>query len=110
MSFLFHYLETSNFTNAATFAFTGTFVFIVFAGVLTVGSKLYLIFSTTILSILLSIVLGGKFITPPNESWFNPFGMNFAIVFVGIIILIGILIVRFLASTLLKNREIPAKQ
>ena len=46
--------------------------------------------------------LGGMFITAPNGSWFNPFGMNFAIVFIGIIILIGILIVRSFASRIFK--------
>ena len=47
-----------------------------------------------ILSVLLSTVLGKMFITSPNESWFNPFGMSFAIIFTGVIISIGVLTVR----------------
>lgn len=103
MAFFFHYIETSLFTNASIFAFIGTFIFIVLAGLMSVKSKLSFIFLIKTLSILLSIVLGGKFITAPNLSWFNPFGMNLAIVFTGIIILIGILIVRSFASSIFKK-------
>lgn len=103
MSFLFHYIETSVFTNASIFAFIGIFLFIVLAGLISVKSKAIFIVSINTLSILLSIILGRRFITSPNESWFNPFGMNLAIVFTGIIILIGILIVRFLANTIFKK-------
>jgi hypothetical protein len=104
MAFLFHYIETSLFASAYIFAFIGTFLFIVLAGLISVKSKLSFIIPINTLSILLSIVLGGKFITSPNGSWFNPFGMNFAIVFTGIIILIGILIIRSFVSAILKNR------
>lgn len=98
MSFLFHYIETALFTNASIFAFLGIFLFIVLAGIISVKIKPNFIFIINIASVLLSMFLGGMFITAPNESWFNPFGMNFAIVFIGIIILIGILIVRSFAS------------
>ena len=98
MSFLFHYIETSLFSNGSTFAFLGAFLFVILAGIISVKIKPNFIFLISILSVLLSIVLGGMFIIAPNESWFNPFGMNFAIVFIGIIILIGILIVRSFAS------------
>lgn len=104
MPFLFHYIETS-FAYGSTFAFTGTFLFVILAGLISIRSKLYFIFLINILTILLSVVLGGKFITPPNESWFNPFGMNFAIIFTGIIILIGVIIVRFVSSTVLLKIE-----
>ena len=102
MSFLFHYIETSLFSNGSTFAFLGAFLFVVLAGIISVKIKPNFIFLISILSVLLSIVLGGMFIIAPNESWFNPFGMNFAIVFIGIIILIGILIVRSFASRIFK--------
>ena len=98
MSFLFHYIETSLFKNASIFAFLGTFLFIILAGIISVKIKPNFIFLINITSVLLSMFLGGMFITAPNGSWFNPFGMNFAIVFIGIIILIGILIVRSFAS------------
>ena len=98
MSFLFHYIETSLFSNGSTFAFLGAFLFVILAGIISVKIKPNFIFIINIASVLLSMFLGGMFITAPNESWFNPFGMNFAIVFIGIIILIGILIVRSFAS------------
>ncbi|NEU31958.1 hypothetical protein GN156_14395 [bacterium LRH843] len=103
MPFLFHYLETS-FANGSTLAFTGTFLFVILAGLISTKSKIYFIFLINILTIFLSVVLGGKLITPPNESWFNPFGMNFAIIFSGIIIFIGVIIVRFVSSTVLLKK------
>lgn len=102
MSFLFHYIETSLFKNGSEFAFLGTFLFIVLAGILSVKIKPKFIFLINIASVILSMFLGGIFITAPNLSWFNPFGMNFAIVFTGIIILIGIFIVRSFASSIFK--------
>ena len=102
MSFLFHYIETSLFTNASIFAFLGTFLFIVLSSIISVKIKPNFIILINIVSVLLSVFLGRMFITAPNESWFNPFGMNFAIVFTGIIILIGILIVRSFANKTFK--------
>ena len=102
MSFLFHYIETSLFTNASIFAFLGTFLFIILSSIISVKIKPNFIILINIVSILLSVFLGRMFITAPNESWFNPFGMNFAIVFTGIIILIGILIVRSFANKTFK--------
>ena len=104
MPFLFHYIETS-FFNGSTFAFTGTFLFVIFAGLISAKSKPQLIFLTYILTVLLSVVLGKGFITPPNESWFNPFGMDFAIIFTGVIIFIGILIVRFISKPLMLRSQ-----
>ena len=102
MSFLFHYIETSLFTNASNFAFLGTFLFIILSSIISVKIKPNFIILINIVSVLLSVFLGRIFITAPNESWFNPFGMNFAIVFTGIIILIGILIVRSFANKTFK--------
>lgn len=102
MSFLFHYIETSLFTNASIFAFLGTFLFIILSSIISVKIKPNFIILINIVSVLLSVFLGRIFITAPNESWFNPFGMNFAIVFTGIIILIGILIVRSFANKTFK--------
>lgn len=102
MSFLFHYIETSLFTNTSIFAFLGTFLFIILSSIISVKIKPNFIILINIVSVLLSVFLGRMFITAPNESWFNPFGMNFAIVFTGIIILIGILIVRSFANKTFK--------
>ncbi|MCK9445114.1 MAG: hypothetical protein M0Q14_11380 [Tissierellaceae bacterium] len=102
MSFLFHYIETSLFTNGSMFAFLGTILYIVSAGIISVKTKSNFIILISILSNLLSVVLGKMFIISPNESWFKPFGMNFAIIFTGLIILIGISTVRLLASRIFK--------
>lgn len=102
MSFLFHYIETSISINGSIFAFLGTFLFMILAGIVSTKIKINFIVIISLLSSLLSMMLGRMFIISPNESWFNPFGMNFAIVFTGIIILIGILIIRLFASKVLK--------
>lgn len=102
MSFLFHYIETSISTNGSIFAFLGTLFFMILAGIISTKIKVNFIVIISLLSNLLSMMLGRMFIISPNESWFNPFGMNFAIVFTGIIILIGILIIRLFASKVLK--------
>lgn len=102
MSFLFHYIETSISTNGSILAFLGTFLFMILAGIVSTKIKINFIVIISFLSNLLSMMLGRIIIISPNESWFNPFGMNFAIVFTGIIILIGILIIRFFASRVLK--------
>jgi len=103
MPFLFHYIETSLFTNGGLFAFGGTILFAVLAGLLSVRINLYLILLINILTILLSVWLGANFITPPNGSWFNPFDVKGAIIFTGIIILIGLLIVRFVSGAVLSK-------
>jgi len=102
MPFLFHYIETSLFTNGSMFAFLGTFLFIVLAGIISVKIKSNYIILISVLNNLLSVVLGRMFIISPNQSWFNPFGMNFAIIFTGIIILIGILTIRLLVKNMWK--------
>lgn len=102
MSFLFHYIETSISTNGSILAFLGTFLFMILAGIVSTKIKINFIVIISFLSNLLSMMLGRMIIISPNESWFNPFGMNFDIVFTGIIILIGILIIRFFASGVLK--------
>lgn len=98
MSFLFHYIETSLFTNGSMFAFLGTFLFIVLAGIISVKIKSNYIILISVLNNLLSVVLGRMFIISPNQSWFNPFGMNFAIIFTGVIILIGVLVIQLLVK------------
>ncbi len=103
VAFLFHYIETFLSTNGSIFAFLGTFLFMVLGGIISTKIKTNFIVIISILSNLLSIVLGKMLIIPPNESWFNPFGMNFAIVFTGIIILIGILIIRLFTSKVVKG-------
>jgi hypothetical protein len=94
MPFLVHYYEISQLPNRTDFLFTGTILFVIITGLLSIKIKLHFIVSVNIISILVSVVLGKPFIIPPNDSWFNPFGMNFAIIFTGIVILIGELIIR----------------
>jgi hypothetical protein len=100
MPFLFHYYEISRFLNRATFLFTETLFFVVFTGLLSIKIKLHFIILVNIIIILVSVVLGTEFKIPPNDSWFNPFGMNFAIIFAGIVILIGVLIIRFVSKSI----------
>lgn len=106
MPFLFHYIEISLSRIGGTLAFTITFIYIIFAGLIAVKSKYNFVFLINTLGILLSILLGQLFITAPNESWFNPFSMSTVIILTGIVIQIGILIVRFLARLVFKSGKI----
>lgn len=103
MPFLFHYYEISHFPDKASFLFIGTLLFIILAGLLSTKIKFHLIVLTNIVTIFASVVLGTQFIIPPNDSWFNPFGMNVAIIMTGMVILIGVLIIRFLSLRVKKS-------
>lgn len=105
ISFLFHHILTISSTTAVITAYGGTVLFIIFAGLISIRTKIYLIIPLNIFNIWLSVRLGAKFITPPDESWFYPFRMNFAIISVGVFVLIGVLIVRFVARILLLRAE-----
>lgn len=96
--FLFHYIETS-FESGSEFAFLGLFSFVIFTGIISSKSKLYLILMMNVLAVLLSFILAREFIIPPNSSWFKPFGMDVAIVLTDFVILVGILMLRFIART-----------
>lgn len=101
MPFLFHYYEIAHFPNRATFLFAGTLLFVIFAGLLTIKMKLQFIILVNIITILVSVGLGAAFIIPPNGAWFSPFGMSVAIILTGVVISIGVLLVRFVSKTIL---------
>jgi len=104
MAFLFHLYETTQYPKGA-FLIPITVLFVIFAGFYSRNINLKVIIWGNIFSILLSLVLGTRFITPPNDSWFNPLGMTFTILCTGILIFIGILIVRFVSIGLMKKRR-----
>jgi hypothetical protein len=98
--FLFHYLEIVLSPRPAILL-SGTFLLVIIAGLLSVKIKFPVIILTNIITILISVFLGTEFITPPNPSWFNPFGRNFAIIATGIVMLIGLLLIRFITKSIL---------
>ena len=101
--FLFHFFEIVHSPRPAILL-SGTLLFVIVAGLLSIKIKCPVIILTNIITIIISVVLGTEFITPPNPSWFNPFGMNFAIILTGNFMLIGVLLVRlFTKNVLLKN-------
>lgn len=105
MPFLFHYYEISQFPSKAKFLFGGTLLFAIIAGLLSIKSKLHHIILVNIITIIVSVVLGTTIITPPNGSWFNPFGIKFAIILTGIVILIVELIVWFIPKAITAYKE-----
>ncbi|WP_148966028.1 hypothetical protein [Sutcliffiella horikoshii] len=54
-------------------------------------------------TIIASVLFGEAFVTPPNESWFSPIGMEAAIVFTGVVLLVVVLIFRFVFSAVLSR-------
>src|SRR5690606_11113321 len=104
MAFLFHLYETTQYPKGA-FLIPIAALFVIFAGFYSRNINLKVIIWGNIFSILLSLVSGTRFITPPNDSSFNPLGMSFTILCTGILIFIGILIVRFVSIGLMKKRR-----
>ena len=100
MPFLFHYYEISKVPNRAIFLFSGTLLFTILAGLLSIKVKLNDMILANTINIIVSVALGSVFITPPNGSWFNPFGMNIAIIFTGVVILIVMLLIRFVSKAI----------
>lgn len=101
--FLFHYFEIV-YSPRPAILLSGTLLFVVMAGLLSLKTKTHVIILTNIITILISVFLGTEFITPPNPSWFNPFGRNFAIISTGIVMLIGVLLVRFFTKSILSTK------
>lgn len=101
MSFLFHWMEI-NLDNGFFLAVLGTIIYILFTGILSIKMKTMEILPTGFLSIGLSILLGNLWLTPPNASWFNPVGMNAALVFTSLLIFIGVFVVRFITKQFTK--------
>ncbi|GAE92431.1 hypothetical protein JCM21714_1432 [Gracilibacillus boraciitolerans JCM 21714] len=78
--FLIHYYEIFQFPNRASFLFIETLLYVILAGLLSAKIEFLFIVLISIINIFISVVLGTQFIIPPNDSWFNPFGINVAII------------------------------
>lgn len=103
MPFLFHYYEISHYPESANFLFLGTLLFAGIVGSLSMKVKVRFIILVNFIIIIVSVWLGAAFITPPNGSWFNPIGMNYAIVLTGIAILVVVLIFRSVFNAVLSR-------
>lgn len=101
MPFLFHYYEISHFPNTASFLFLGTLLFVILTGLLSTKIKVRHVVFINIITIFISVVLGTHFIIPPNGSWFNPLGMHVAILFTGVVLLMGELFIRYVSNIIL---------
>lgn len=86
-------------------ASTVLLIFIIIVGYLSRKVKLLYVLLVNLMTFIISVLLGIGFITPPNPSWFNPFGMEIIIVLTGIALLIGQLIVRVI-SRLIYRKEV----
>jgi hypothetical protein len=79
-------------------------VLVIIVGILSRNIKLLYILLANLVTIIVSVLLGIGFITSPNPSWFNPFGMELVIVFTGSAWLIGQLIVRAISSIVYRKK------
>lgn len=104
MPFLFHYYEISQYPESADFLFIFSLFFAGLIGFLTLKVKIRYIIFVNLITIFVSIWLGAAFITPPNGSWFAPIGMNFAIVWTGVVILVVELILRSVFKAVLSRK------
>lgn len=79
-------------------------VLVIIVGLLSRNIKLLSILLANLVTIIVSVLLAVGFISSPNPSWFNPFGMELVIVFTGFAWLIGQLIVRAISSTVYRKK------
>lgn len=98
-AFLFHlidiqYMHSAILTIAAI-------VYIVFLGFITRRMRIGTVFLTSIISMIISVILGMFFIE--DSGWFKPVGRDIAIALTIIPILLGQLLVRFLANHYMKR-------
>lgn len=101
--FLFHYYEISQYPERTNFLFLGTLLFAGLVGFLSMKVKVRFIIFVNFITSIVSVWLGAAFITPPNGSWFNPIGMNYAIGLTGIAILVVVLIFRSVFNAVLSK-------
>lgn len=101
--FLFHYYETSRYPGDADFLFIGTLLIAALVAFLSKRVKVSQLALVNIIMIALSVWLGVLFITPPNEAWFNPIGMSYAIVFTGVVIFLVELMLRSVIKAILSK-------
>ncbi|WP_169819108.1 hypothetical protein [Anaerobacillus arseniciselenatis] len=79
-------------------------VHVIIVGILSRSIKFLYILLVNLVTIIISVLLGVGFITAPNPSWFNPFGMELVIVFTGILLWIGHLIVRVISNMVYRKK------
>lgn len=100
--FLFHFFETTESIRGeeASFMLVNTLLLflVIIVGILSLSVKPLYFFVANAVMIIISVILGTGFITPPNPSWFNPFRMETVIVLTGIVLVVGQLIVRVISS------------
>ncbi|AXF56040.1 hypothetical protein [Salicibibacter kimchii] len=91
--FLFHFYETLQFARGEDVPFLLLSVllllFIIFIGAVSTNIKLRNMILVSIVSIIISVLLGTVFITPLNEAWFKPFGRGLTLMFTGIALFVG---------------------
>lgn len=96
--FLFHFYETLQFAGSEDVPFllliALVLLYVLVVGAVSINIKLHHMIVVSIVSIIVSVLLGAAFITPPNPSWFNPFGRDLTIIFTGIALFAGQFIVR----------------
>ncbi|WP_085507268.1 hypothetical protein [Thalassobacillus devorans] len=107
LPFLFHYYETTQYINGgeAPFLFPGTILFVIVVGLLSVKVKLRYIMAVNLVTIMVSVLLGKEWITPPNVTWFKPLTQDSVVIFTGIVLLIGKLVVRLIAKIIRNIKE-----
>lgn len=92
MPFFLNYIDIAKPQSYLTFI--TLFFYIVMTGYLSIKVNPILMLITTMISTAISLIVAPIYLIPPNESWFNPFTMNTAIIISGIFIFIVQLIVR----------------
>lgn len=97
--FIFHFYEYSQKIKGEepTFLLIGFILSMLITGVLSRDIKFIHFISLNLITLVISLALAAVYITD-DPAWFAPFGRNFAVVFIGVVYLIGQIIVRSIAK------------
>ena len=103
-SFFFHFYEYNErniLGGDATLLLPGSIILILVVAILTLHVKTRTFIIGLVTSLGLSLILAAAFISN-DPSWFKPFGLYFAIIFIHIVYVLAVLLIRMIGRALIK--------
>lgn len=109
MPFLYHWMEIHQFDSSGeiipTYLLVMVMLWVVITGLVSFQAGIGLFSAVNAAMIGISVLLANIFITPPNASWFNPYGMNAVLILSGFLLTAGQWIVRAFTKMILKSND-----
>ncbi|HHY21680.1 MAG TPA: hypothetical protein GX525_07325 [Bacilli bacterium] len=103
-AFFFHFYEYNErkvLGGEASLLLPGSIIIILTVAILTLHIKTLTFMIWPVVSLGLSLILAAAFI-PDDPSWFKPFGLYFAIIFIHVVYVLAVLLIRMIGRALIK--------